>query len=129
MLNTDITFSVQHPIVHLDERQQEIGRLFNRLFQLYSEDNRSRLTENIRRVFVQAAVFELLNWLENSIEEPEEEPKKGRLEILFRDFVKLLRDTKGRQREVRWFAAMLMMQLWLVRKQMESLFGGLFFLT
>ena len=100
-------YILQHPIVHLDERQQEIGRLFNRLFQLYSEDNRSRLTENIRRVFVQAAVFELLNWLENSIEAPEEEPKKGRLEILFRDFVKLLQDTKGSQREVRWFAAQL----------------------
>lgn len=100
-------YILQHPVIHLDERQQELSQLFNRLFQIYSEDTRSGLSENIRRIFVQAAVFELLNWLENSIEEPEEEPKKGRLEILFRDFVKLLRDTKGRQREVRWFAAQL----------------------
>ena len=67
-------------------------------------DTRSGLSENIRRIFAQAAVFELLNWLENSIEEPEEEPKKGRLEILFRDFARLLQENKGRQREVRWYA-------------------------
>lgn len=100
-------YILQHPIVHLDERQQEIGQLFSRLFQLFSEDSRSGLSENIRRVFMQAIVFELLNWLEGSIETPEEEPKQSRLDILFRDFVKLLQETKGRQREVRWFAAQL----------------------
>ena len=100
-------YILQHPIVHLDERQQEIGQLFSRLFQLYSEDTSSRLSEKVSRIFVQAAVFELLNWLENSIEAPEDEQKKGRTEILFRDFVKLLQDTKGSQREVRWYAAQL----------------------
>lgn len=94
----------QNPIIHLNERQQELSQLFNRLFQLYNEENGSELSENIRRIFVQAAIFELLNWLEGSVEAQEETPKQGRQAVLFRDFIKLLQETKGRQREVRWYA-------------------------
>ena len=98
-------YILQHPVIHLDKRQQELSLLFNRLFQLYREDTRSGLSENIRRIFVQAAIYELLNWLEESIEQtPETEHKQGRQEILFRDFARLLQENKGRQREVRWYA-------------------------
>ncbi len=98
-------YLVHHPVIHLNERQQELGQLFNRLFQLYREDNRSELSENIRRIFAQAAIYELLNWLEESIvQTPETEYKQGRQAVLFRNFVRLLQETKGRQREVRWFA-------------------------
>ena len=97
-------YILHHPIIHLNERQQELGKLFNRLFQLYMEDSNSELSENIRRIFAQAAIFELLNWLEGSVETQEETPKPGRQAVLFRDFIKLLQETKGRQREVRWFA-------------------------
>lgn len=98
-------YILQHPVIHLDERQQELSLLFNRLFQLFREDTRSGLTENIRRIFAQAAIYELLCWLEESIEQTHEaEHKQGRQEILFRDFVRLLQETKGRQREVKWYA-------------------------
>lgn len=98
-------YILQHPVIHLDERQQELSQLFNRLFQLYREDTRSGLSENIRRIFAQAAIYELLYWLEESIEQtPETEHKQGRQEILFRDFARLLQENKGRQREVRWYA-------------------------
>ena len=101
-------YILQHPVIHLDERQQELIQLFNRLFQLYSEDTRSGLSDNIRRIFAQAAIYVLLCWLEESIvQTPEAEHKQGRQEILFRDFIKLLQSTKGRQREVRWYAAQL----------------------
>ena len=101
-------YILQHPIVHLDEWRQEIGLHIYRLFQLYEEDTRSGLSENIRRIFLQAAIYELLCWLEeNIVQTPEAEHKQGRQEILFRDFIKLLQSTKGRQREVRWFAAQL----------------------
>lgn len=101
-------YILQHPIVHLDERRQEIGLHIYRLFQLYEEDTRSGLSENIRRIFLQAAIYELLCWLEeNIVQTPEAEHKQGRQEILFRDFIKLLQSTKGRQREVRWYAAQL----------------------
>ena len=97
-------YMLQHPVVHLDERQQEAGQLFNRMFHLYIDDNRSGLSENIRRIFVQAAIYELLNWLEDSVKTPVKEPKHGRQGILFRDFIKLLDETKGREREVQWYA-------------------------
>lgn len=98
-------YLLRNPIIHLNERQQELGQLFNRLFQLYREDNRSELSENIRRIFAQAAVYELLNWLEGSVVQTQEtERKQGRQDVLFRNFVRLLQETKGRQREVRWFA-------------------------
>ncbi len=98
-------YLVHNPIIHLNERQQELGQLFNRLFQLYMEDNRSELSENIRRIFAQAAIYELLNWLEGSVVQTQDtERKQGRQEVLFRDFALLLQETKGRQREVRWFA-------------------------
>ena len=98
-------YILQHPVIHMDERQQELIQLFNRLFQLYREDTRSGLSENIRRIFAQAAIYELLCWLEESIKQtPETEHKQGRQEILFRDFARLLQENKGRQREVRWYA-------------------------
>ena len=98
-------YILQHPVIHMDERQQELILLFNRLFQLYREDTRSGLSENIRRIFAQAAIYELLCWLEESIEQtPETEHKQGRQEILFRDFARLLQENKGRQREARWYA-------------------------
>ncbi|MBQ9705687.1 MAG: helix-turn-helix domain-containing protein [Paludibacteraceae bacterium] len=98
-------YILQHPVIHLDERQQELLLLFHRLFQLYNEDPHSRLSENVRRVFVQAAVLELLNWLDGSVVQTQEtERKQGRQEILFREFALLLQETQGRQREVRWFA-------------------------
>ena len=98
-------YLVHNPIIHLNERQQELGQLFNRLFQLYMEDNRSELSENIRRIFAQAAIYELLNWLEGSVVQTQEtERKTGRQEVLFREFARLLQETKGCQREVRWYA-------------------------
>ena len=98
-------YLLRNPIIHLNERQQELGQLFNRLFQLYMEDNRSELSENIRRIFAQAAIYELLNWLEGSVVQTQEtERKQGRQDVLFRDFALLLQETKGRQREVRWYA-------------------------
>ena len=50
-------YILQHPVIHMDERQQELIQLFNRLFQLYREDTRSGLSENIRRIFAQAAIY------------------------------------------------------------------------
>jgi len=98
-------FLFQHPIIHLNERQQEITKLFNRLFQLYQDDTRSELSESIRRIFVQAAVLELLNWLEVNVEHSKEEKSRiGRQEVLFRHFCRLLQENRGRQREVRWYA-------------------------
>ncbi len=95
----------QNPVIHLNERQQELGKLFNCLFILYRDDERSELSEKIRRIFVQAAIYELLGWLEESlIQTSEAERKHGRQEVLFRDFMKLLQETKGRHREVRWYA-------------------------
>ncbi len=100
-------YLIHNPIIHLNERQQELWQLFNRLFQLYREDSRSELSENIRHIFAQAAVYELLNWLEVNMENQPKEHKQSRQEILFRNFVKLLQETKGCQREVRWYATQL----------------------
>ena len=101
-------YLLQNPIIHLNGQQQELAQLFNRLFLLCMEDNRSELSENIRRIFAQAAIYELLNWLEESVvQTPEEEHIRGRKDILFREFVRLLHEAKGRQREVRWFAGRL----------------------
>ena len=98
-------YLIRNPIIHLNERQQELGQLFNRLFQLYMEDIRSELSENIRRIFAQAAIYELLNWLEGSVVQTQNtEHKTGRQEVLFREFARLLQETKGCQREVRWYA-------------------------
>lgn len=97
-------YLLQNPVIHLGERQQELCLLFNRLFELYNEDSCSGLSENIRRIFVMAAVMELLNWLEESVQITDKAAKRGRQEVLFREFIRLLQETKGRQREVRWFA-------------------------
>ena len=102
-------FLSHHPVLHLNERQQELGVLFNRLFQLYNEDTNSGLSENIRLIFAQAAVYELLNWLEESMPDSEvtqatENHRQGRKEVLFRDFIRLIQETEGQQREVQWYA-------------------------
>ena len=104
-----------HPVVHLNERQQEATQLFERLFVLYAKDD-SVLNEKIRRIFVQAAIYELLDWVENR--KKDEQPntdsqgqtsrkKDGRQSILFREFVRVATEKAGCEREVSWYAGQL----------------------
>ena len=94
----------QHPVIHLNERQRELVELFERLFKLYAEDCYPESSEKVRRVFAEAAILELLGWLEKDIPATQSESKQGRQEVLFRNFVHLLQQDKGRHREVNWYA-------------------------
>lgn len=97
-----------HPIIHLNGRQQELAYLFDRLLSLYEEDDEHiELSEKIRRVFAQAAIYEFLSWLEQDTEKqetPQILKKNSRQDILFRDFMRLTSEQAGCQREVRWYA-------------------------
>lgn len=97
-------FVQQNPIIHLNERQQELAQLFNRLSALYAEDEKTRRNEKVHLIFAQAAIYEMLGWLEGSIAEPQTVRKEGRQEILFRDFMQLAMEQAGHKREVRWYA-------------------------
>lgn len=92
-----------NPIIHLNSRQQELAQLFIRLFALYNEDL-SGLSLKIQHVFAQAAVYELLIWLEGSIHDKNIPYRFGRQEVLFRKFIHLADEQAGRQREIKWYA-------------------------
>lgn len=97
----------QHPVLHLNERQQELASLFERIFALYTDEEQPDLHDKIRRIFAQAAVYELLSWIEKTMDTDTgtEEPRRmGRQDVQFRRFAHLLNETRGRQREVQWFA-------------------------
>ena len=100
-------YLIQHPVIHLSDRQLELMSLFDRLFRLYDDDENQELSEKIRKIFVEAAILELLRWLENKVPSSDPMPKQGRQEVLFREFVKLLQQEKGLRREVQWYAGRL----------------------
>lgn len=97
----------RHPVMHLDGKKRELAQLFDKLFRLLTDEEEHALGEHIRRILIQAAVFELLIWLEGSIEEPSEPRPSGHPEVLFRRFTRMVQDNRGRQREVQWYAEQL----------------------
>ncbi len=95
----------QNPVIHLNPHQQELLKQFEKLFLLATDETEHELSDNIRRIFVQAAVCELLIWLEGSVQLSDSEPRRlGRQDVIFREFITLIRKEKGRRREVQWFA-------------------------
>lgn len=97
-------FVQKNPVIHLNERQQELAQLFYRLSELYFGDGQTWNSEKVRLVFAQAAIYEMLSWLESSIAEPQTAPKEGRQQIIFREFMQLAMEQAGHEREVRWYA-------------------------
>lgn len=97
-------FVQQNPVIRLNERQQELAEVFDRLSVLYAEDGQTWHSEKVRIVFAQATIYEMLGWLESSIAEPQTVRKEGRQEILFREFMQLAMEQAGHEREVRWYA-------------------------
>ncbi len=101
-------FLREHPVLHLNGRQLHIYGLLAELHQLLMEDEHNLYRDNIVNMLLQLGVYEMLNWLDTKMPVKEQSavptPRMSRKDQITGDFVRLVVEQKGMQREVRWYA-------------------------
>lgn len=99
--------SIAHnPVIHLNERQQRLGHVFEELLSIYS-NTESRYKDQIVLAFCQVIIFELLSWFdEHTRQEQMKNDSKlvNRQDTHFQKFLMLVQKEHGRNREVAWYA-------------------------
>ena len=100
-------FLREHPVLHLNERQRRIYKLSEELQRLYMSDNQNPYNNHIVRILLQLGVYEMLGWLDTIVQTDKQLSTPARLsrkDQLTGDFMRLVVEQKGMQREVRWYA-------------------------
>lgn len=99
-------FVMGHRVIHLDERQYELGLHFHQLIRLYTGDENYDYREQVLELIKQIFVYEVLMWINtNSAEETTSSPKHLlSQDAITRQFLHLVETRSQREREVRWYA-------------------------
>ncbi len=100
-------FLREHPVLHLNERQLRIYKLSEELQRLYMADEQSLYKDHVVRILLQLGVYEMLGWLDTIVQTDRQMATPSRLsrkDQLTDDFMRLVVEQKGMQREVRWYA-------------------------
>ena len=98
-----------HPIVHLEQRQLKLKQAFEEIRKFYTNQTDNPYRDHIMNVLLQVAVYEMLNWLNGKISTDNKLAEStsrqcSRKEQLTGDFMRLVMEQKGVQRQVKWYA-------------------------
>lgn len=107
-------FLLQHPVIRLTKRQVEMIDAYRVLVRFYS-DERNHYERRVAFLQAQAIIFELLSWVSDAMPaQGSTSEKQGttktnktadtRAQQLYLQFHRLVNDTHGAQRQVRWYA-------------------------
>ena len=107
-------FLLQHPVIRLTKRQVEMIAAYRVLVRFYS-DERNHYERRVAFLQAQAIIFELLSWVSDAMPaQGSTSDKQGttktnktadtRAQQLYLQFHRLVNDTHGAQRQVRWYA-------------------------
>lgn len=99
-------FIMGHSVIHLNERQYELGLHFHELIRLYNADENYSYREQVLELIKQIFVYEVLVWINtHSHDDPEAEPRRLlSQDAIMRQFMHLVETRCRREREVRWYA-------------------------
>ncbi|MGN0235797.1 MAG: helix-turn-helix domain-containing protein [Paludibacteraceae bacterium] len=110
-------YLLKHPVIHLSKRQVEMIDAYRVLVRFYS-DERNHYERRVAFLQAQAIIFELLSWVSEamsaqsglpaaqpaSASSSQTTPTDTRARQLYLQFHRLVNDTHGVQRQVRWYA-------------------------
>lgn len=99
-----------HPLLHMNERQKQVTSAYITLLQTYRQDENDPLNRRQLWLLMQMTVNELLSWGDENKENTtgqQDDKNTPRSLQLFRQFLLLLQQADGRQREVSWYAEQL----------------------
>ena len=112
-----IQFLHAHPVLTISSSVREhMQQYYNILLSHTDPDNIYH--QRIQYLLCQSAVFELLSWIDEQMRyAPADTPTSDRKQQLMLEFMRLLKDTKGKERNVSWYAE----QMCITTKYLQSI--------
>ncbi len=94
----------ENPILPLTHYQNEICRVFADFYTSFSTKITSEVDDKVVRNILTAGIITLLDWIGSHMPTVNLPHTQGRTNIVFKQYLSLIQESKGRKREVQWYA-------------------------
>lgn len=99
-----IEFVSNHPKTHLTDDEKEVGQQYYQLYKSYSKRKPTKFQRNILHTLHKSIIYEIADMLLNRMDTIPENEQYSQTDNTFKNFLQLLAMSKGKVRNVSYFA-------------------------